>query len=55
MQQPSWDFELEQNSEEQGQSSWHLVIDMTIPDWKLERRVREYVTVSGDEVCLLFS
>lgn len=53
MQQPSWDFELEQNSEEQGQSSWHLVIDMTIPDWKLERRVREYVTVSGDEVCLL--
>ncbi|KAK9899803.1 hypothetical protein P389DRAFT_207425 [Cystobasidium minutum MCA 4210] len=46
--QPTWDFELEATSDENEQVAWHLVLDMEKGEYKVEKRVRKFVTVTGD-------
>lgn len=49
--QASWEFELDETINDEGQTSWHLLLDMEKPDWQLVKRFRPYVTLSEDGVC----
>jgi hypothetical protein len=48
--QAAWDIELATATDGDGETSWHLMLDMTAPGWTLEKRVRKYVSSAGDSV-----
>lgn len=52
MQQESWDFELETEADDNTKSAWHIVLDMTQPSWKLERRVQQALKQDAGDVSL---